>query len=47
MTVRPRQRRAVENGGTVHKPKTSIGQYGFIGLIYDTEDNMIGLHSLQ
>jgi len=39
--------RAVENGGKVHMPKTSIGQYGFIALIYDTEDNMIGLHSLQ
>ncbi|HEY2711174.1 MAG TPA: VOC family protein [Chthoniobacterales bacterium] len=39
--------RAVENGGRVQKPKLSIGQYGFIALIYDTEDNMIGLHSLE
>ena len=39
--------RAVENGGRVQKPKISIGQYGFIALIYDTEDNVIGLHSLQ
>ena len=40
-------RRAVDAGGKVEKPKTSIGQYGFIALIVDTEGNMIGLHSLQ
>jgi predicted enzyme related to lactoylglutathione lyase len=34
-------------GGKVHKPKFSIGQYGFISLVVDTEGNMIGLHSLQ
>ena len=32
-------------GGKVEKPKQSIGQYGFISLVYDTEGNMIGLHS--
>jgi predicted enzyme related to lactoylglutathione lyase len=37
--------RAVQNGGRVHKGKTSIGQHGFIALLYDTEDNLIGLHS--
>ena len=39
--------RAVENGGTLFKPKTSIGQYGFYVLIKDTEGNLIGLHSMQ
>ena len=32
-------------GGRVEKPKMSIGQYGFISLVVDTEGNMIGLHS--
>src|SRR5512141_2559182 len=27
-------------GGRVHKPKFSIGQYGFITLAFDTEGNM-------
>jgi predicted enzyme related to lactoylglutathione lyase len=39
--------RAAETGGRVQKEKTSIGQYGFIALVYDTEGNMIGLHSQQ
>jgi uncharacterized protein len=39
--------RAIQNGGTVQKEKTSIGQYGFIALVVDTEGNMIGLHSMQ
>ena len=39
--------RASESGGKIHKDKFSIGQYGFIALILDTESNMIGLHSLQ
>ncbi|HET9158051.1 MAG TPA: VOC family protein [Myxococcaceae bacterium] len=32
-------------GGRIEKPKQSIGEYGFISLVYDTEGNMIGLHS--
>ena len=39
--------RAKENGGQIFKDKFSIGQYGFISLVYDTEGNMIGLHSMQ
>lgn len=39
--------RAKKNGGRIFKDKFSIGQYGFISLIYDTEGNMIGLHSMQ
>ena len=39
--------RVVPAGGRIHKEKFSIGQYGFISLAYDTEGNMIGLHSLK
>jgi len=34
-------------GGKVEKSKFSIGEYGFIALVYDTESNMIGLHSMK
>jgi len=37
--------RAAQNGGRIQRPKFSIGQYGFIALVLDTEGNMIGLHS--
>ncbi|WP_239491785.1 VOC family protein [Luteitalea sp. TBR-22] len=37
--------RVAAAGGTVHRPKMSIGQFGFIALAIDTEGNMIGLHS--
>lgn len=39
--------RVVESGGQVDRDKFSIGQYGYIALVVDTEGNMIGLHSLQ
>lgn len=39
--------KAVKAGGRLHKPKFSIGQYGFIALVGDSEGNMIGLHSMQ
>ena len=39
--------KAARAGGQIHKPKMSIGQYGFISLVTDTEGNMIGLHSLK
>jgi predicted enzyme related to lactoylglutathione lyase len=38
--------RATENGGSIFKEKMSIGEHGFISLVYDTEGNMIGLHSM-
>ena len=38
---------AVQNGGTIQKEKMSIGEYGFIALVLDTEGNMIGLHSMH
>ena len=33
--------------GRVMKPKTSIGQFGFIALVFDTEGNLFGLHSMR
>jgi hypothetical protein len=39
--------RAAKAGGKVHLGKTSIGQYGAIALVVDTEGNMIGLHSMS
>ena len=30
----------------MQKEKFSIGQYGFIALVTDTEGNTIGLHSM-
>ena len=33
-------------GGQIFKPKFSIGEYGHVALITDTEGNMIGLHSM-
>ena len=38
--------RAVAAGGQLHQAKMSIGQYGHIALVIDTEGNMIGLHSM-
>jgi len=39
--------RVTKAGGRIHKEKMSIGQYGFIALVVDTEENMIGLHSMK
>ncbi|NTV15769.1 MAG: VOC family protein [Desulfobulbaceae bacterium] len=39
--------RVVAAGGRIDKPKMSIGEYGFISLVIDTEGNMIGLHSMK
>ena len=39
--------RVIEAGERIQRAKTSIGEYGFIVLAYDTEGNMIGMHSLQ
>lgn len=38
---------AMQHGGTVFKPKWSIGDHGFIAIIGDTEGNAIGLHSFE
>lgn len=37
--------RVIAAGGQIQQPKMSIGQYGFMALIVDTEGNMIGLHT--
>jgi len=39
--------RFTQYGGQVHREKMSIGEYGFIALVVDTEGNMVGLHSRQ
>jgi predicted enzyme related to lactoylglutathione lyase len=39
--------RAAKAGGRIEKDKFSIGQYGYIAHVVDTEGNMIGLHSMQ
>lgn len=39
--------RVVEFGGRIYRAKFSIGEYGFIALALDTEENMIGLHSMK
>ena len=41
------ERRVKEAGGRIDRSKMAIGEYGFISLVFDTEGNMIGLHSMQ
>jgi predicted enzyme related to lactoylglutathione lyase len=38
--------RAVAAGGSVKQTKMSIGPFGFISILVDTEGNAIGLHSM-
>src|SRR5688500_4758748 len=39
--------RVVPAGGKIQRSKISIGQYGFISLVHDTEGNLIGIHSMK
>ncbi|MEH6456840.1 MAG: VOC family protein [Cocleimonas sp.] len=39
--------RVVTAGGNVTQTKMSIGEFGFMSLITDTEGNTIGLHSMN
>jgi predicted enzyme related to lactoylglutathione lyase len=39
--------RVADAKGSLFKEKKSIGEYGFIALAFDTEGNMIGLHSMK
>jgi len=39
--------RAKNAGGQIQKEKMSIGEYGYMAHVIDTEGNMIGLHSMQ
>jgi len=41
------EERVAASGGKVFKSKFSIGPYGFIALVHDTEGNIIGLHSMK
>jgi len=37
--------RAAEKGGAVLRGRTDIGEFGFYGLVRDSEGNRVGLHS--
>lgn len=39
--------RVVAAGGIVIRPKFSIGEFGWVSLIQDTEGNIVGLSSMQ
>ena len=39
--------RVAASGGTLMKPKFSIGPYGFIALAVDPDGNVFGLHSMK
>jgi len=39
--------RVVGAGGQIIRPKFSIGDFGFVSLLQDTEGNMIGLNSMK
>ncbi|WP_413289208.1 VOC family protein [Bdellovibrio sp. HCB337] len=41
------EKRVKEFGGRIQKSKISIGQYGHISIVFDTEGNMFGLHSMK
>ena len=38
--------KAAKSGGKIETAKKSIGQYGYMALIIDTEGNIVGLHSM-
>ena len=39
--------RVKDAGGEVLRPKMSIGEFGFVSILKDTEGNMIGIHSMK
>jgi uncharacterized protein len=39
--------RVVAAGGQIKQSKMSIGEYGHMSLVFDTEGNLFGLHSMQ
>jgi predicted enzyme related to lactoylglutathione lyase len=39
--------KAARSGGQIETGKKSVGQYGHIALVIDTEGNIIGLHSMK
>jgi uncharacterized protein len=38
--------KAAKAGGKIEQAKMSIGEYGYIAMVMDTEGNLIGLHSM-
>jgi len=40
------QGRVEAAGGSIARPKFSIGDHGFVSLFMDSEGNMVGVHSL-
>ncbi|WP_374337944.1 VOC family protein [Methyloversatilis sp.] len=38
--------RAARHGGRIFKEKTAIGEHGAFALVYDSEGNLIGFHSM-
>jgi predicted enzyme related to lactoylglutathione lyase len=43
--IEAHQERVKEKGGQILAEKFSIGEFGFIAMVQDTEGNRIGLHS--
>lgn len=41
------EKRVEDAGGEVQRSKMSIGEYGFVSLVKDSEGNMIGIHSMK
>jgi len=41
------QARVADAGGTVIRPKFSIGEFGWVALCQDTEGNLIGFNSMK
>ena len=39
--------RVAKCGGSIIKPRTAIGEHGFISIIKDSEGNVVGLHSMK
>lgn len=39
--------KAARAGGRIQQPKMSIGQYGHVAVVLDSEGNTIGLHSMK
>jgi uncharacterized protein len=39
--------KAAKAGGKIEQAKMSIGEYGYIAMVMDTEGNLIGLHSMN
>lgn len=44
MILKMPAKRPVEKGGHVQQEKSSIGEYGFVAMLRDTEGNAVGIH---